>query len=80
MNDEPQKTIESVSSTRDQMNALDALQEMVAQHCAQPDGTLDSMALSANTDAMRILEQYGKLIITSALGRRVIGRWNDQHE
>ena len=55
---------------------LDALQEMVAQHCESTEAqcTLDSCAISSNADAMRILAKYGRLKIEREFGRRVIGR------
>ena len=59
--------------TRDDL--LEALIDMVAQHCAAADGSLDSRASSTNAFAMRVLAQEGKVIIEDDYGRRVIARW-----
>lgn len=38
---------------------LDALEDMTLQHCfLRPDGSYDSMALSANEDALDVLVAY----------------------
>jgi len=52
----------------------EALLDMVYQHCScgSDDPKLDSMALSANADAMRLLAEYGKLTITTEVGRRIL--------
>jgi len=69
---------------RERDEALDELEGMVGQHCtletSDPDvkpgdPPLDSMALSDNASAMRLLADYGRLTITSEAGRRVIGRF-----
>ena len=36
---------------------------------------LDSSAISANADAMRLAARLGKIVIEDEAGRRVIGRW-----
>ncbi len=36
---------------------------------------LNSMALSVNADAMRLLAKHGRLVITKEYGRCVIGKW-----
>ena len=54
------------------------LEDMVNQHCTvenKGQTYLDSMALSANADAMRYLASKGKLKITNEHGRRVIAEW-----
>ena len=53
--------------------------DMVNQHCSQCDGEyLDSMALSANADAMRLLAKLGVIEITKEYGRRVIGQFTEK--
>jgi len=55
---------------------LDALVEMVRQHCcADSFGEADSATISANAAAMRLLERAGKLVITMDRRRLVVGRW-----
>jgi hypothetical protein len=57
---------------------LDALVGMIEQHVYENnDGNLDSMAVSANAAALRLLAQFGKVKIESEHGRRVIARWLD---
>lgn len=41
--------------------ALDALQDMVRQHCEDAEGVLDSLAIIANANAMQILAKHGRL-------------------
>lgn len=62
---------------RENAEIKNALVDMVAQHCTVSDG-LDSMALSANAEAMGLLEYYGLLEITNGIGRRLIGRWKEE--
>lgn len=64
---------------------LEALEGMVQQHCSGSEalgtaGSLDSFALSANADAMRLLAKLGRLVITEQYGRRVIGAWVKEEE
>lgn len=40
-----------------------------------PEEELDSMALSAYADAMRLLADHGRLVIIDQAGRRVIAKW-----
>lgn len=54
---------------------LDVLADVLAQACGLPDGRVDSMALSAYTDAIRLLHRYERLVIEEERGRRVIGRF-----
>ena len=70
-------------------DAVDCLYDMVCQHCAVPEhdkewqlehhgevwNVLDSMALSANRDAMKLLAKLGKIEIVSEYGRRVLANW-----
>lgn len=57
---------------------LDALEDMVAQHCAVgPFRTregidYDSMALSANAEAIRLLAAFGRLRVVEESGWRVL--------
>ena len=56
---------------------VDDLEDMVLQQCSVTDntlGTLDSMAISANRDAMLHLAEHGRLEILHQVGRRVIAR------
>jgi len=39
----------------------EALEDMVWQHCQTEDGEIDSMALSANVDAIELLIRLGRL-------------------
>lgn len=50
--------------------------DITNQSCLGQDGKLDSMALSTNADAMRLLAKYGEIIIEKEYGRRVIGHWS----
>jgi len=49
----------------------ESLLDMVCQHCSCGN-TLDSMALNANADAIRMLSKLGLVEIKSDAGRRVI--------
>ena len=58
----------------------DSLIDHIAQSCTThntEDGStyLDSSAISANADAMRLAARLGKIVIEDEAGRRVIGRW-----
>lgn len=55
--------------------ALDALEDMVRQHCETRDGDFDSWALSANAHAMYLLAEAGRFVVEKEAGRRVIGRF-----
>ena len=57
---------------------VDELCDVVNQATRMEDGTLDSMALSANASAMRLLARLGKLTIDREYGRRVIAHWPEQ--
>ena len=46
----------------------EALVDMVQQHCLEPSGLLDDGALSANEDALLVLERY-ELVQPAANGR-----------
>lgn len=54
---------------------MEALADMVAQHCVgweeaeKENPELDSMALSSNAEAMRVLAKHGRLTIETDRGR-----------
>jgi hypothetical protein len=50
---------------------LGALLRMVLEHCAGPEGTLDSWAINANAEAMRLLAEAGLIRIDSEADGRV---------
>ena len=50
---------------------LAALLRMVLQHYGGPDGTLDSWAIRANAEAMRLVAEAGFIRIDAEAGRRV---------
>jgi hypothetical protein len=55
--------------------------DVVFQACGQPDGTLDSYALTSYAEAIRVLVDFGYARIETDTGRRVIARlvkWNDE--
>ena len=64
------KTVE----TENEMELLEALEEMVEQACGMDD-SIDSMAITAYAGGMRLLAEYGRLKIIGESGRRVVGEW-----
>ncbi len=48
-----------------------ALLRMVLDHCARPDGTLDSYARRANAEAMRLLADADFIRIENDAGDRI---------
>ena len=55
---------------------LEALESMVSQHCTGMSADeLDSIAISANGEAMELLDELGRIEITGGAGRRVLARW-----
>lgn len=58
--------------TEAEKQLLDALEDVINQACTDSDGELDSMALTAYADAMRLLADYGRIEVTADRGRRVI--------
>lgn len=63
---------------------LEIIAALVAQHCSvnhlnfingDPQVELDSMAISANADAMRELAAQGRIEIISEHGRRILAKW-----
>lgn len=59
--------------------AVEVLVEMVNQHSIDMDGKdagcVNSGALSADADAMRLLARLGRLEIVREHGKAVVGRW-----
>jgi hypothetical protein len=55
--------------------ALDMLADVLAQACGQLDGRLDSMALTAYAEGIRLLHRYERVVIEEERGRRVIARF-----
>jgi len=53
---------------------LDILADVINQACCH-EGGLDSMALSAYADGIRLLAEYGRVRIIEEYGRRVIAEW-----
>jgi hypothetical protein len=58
---------------------LETLADVINQACSGPDGELDSMALSAYADGLRVLAEHGRVRITHEAGRRVIAEWSTNH-
>lgn len=44
------------------IEALDVVQQMVAEHCEYETGDLDSQGNMANAEAMRLLKKHGRLV------------------
>ena len=71
--------LEDVLADHDEL--LDVLADVINQACgpvyvdATDSGELDSMALSAYADGMRLLAKHGRFQILHEAGRRVIGQW-----
>ena len=64
------------------LDLLDVLEDVISQACGAcgpgGQGNLDSMALSAYADGIRVLAAHGRVRITSEGGRRVIAEWVPQ--
>jgi len=55
---------------------LDVLEGMARQHCyMDKDGVTDSGGISANAEALELLESFGRFKIEKDVGRMVLGRW-----
>ena len=58
---------------------LEALEDMVTQHCSAENKNqsyhLYSMSLSANAKAMRLLAKHRRIVITSEFGERILAKW-----
>lgn len=65
-----------IAETEKEKELLNALEDMVNQACGiSHSDALDSMALTAYANAMRLLAEYGRIKIKREYGRRVIGKW-----
>jgi len=57
---------------------LDTLADVIQQACSGPGDrwqSLDSMALSAYADGIRLLAEHGRVEVIDEAGRRVIAKW-----
>lgn len=63
-----------------QENLIEALMDMVAQHCFfdKETGMYESGCLHANADAMRLLGRIGKMEIDDRGHRVVFGKWPEE--
>lgn len=62
----------------EKQNLINCIAHLVGQHCSSsldPSQGLDSMAIEANAQAMRLLRDYGILDIKVDDGRRVMGKF-----
>lgn len=57
---------------REREQLRDALLDVVWQACGSGEGRLDSMALSAYANALRLLAEHGLVTIDDEYGRRVL--------
>ena len=64
-----------IVETENEMELLEALENVVDQACLGMGNVLDSMAITAYAGGMRLLADYGRIKITQESGRRVIGEW-----
>lgn len=66
----------------DVRNALDALEDMVRQHCHTNSVTheANSGALSAHAEALRVLAAHKRFTVLREYGRTVIGYWPEDSE
>lgn len=62
--------------------AMQCLEDMARQHChcdkresADEPLITDSGAITANAEALELLEKYGKFRIARGIGRMVLGYW-----
>jgi hypothetical protein len=62
------------------LDAMDVAETLVRQHCHVGIGVYDSMAISANTEAMLLLADHGRFVIDTQRGRRVVGRFVENQE
>lgn len=61
------------------LELLDALEDMVWQHCYQhDDDSFDSGALTANAVALRVLAKHNRFQIEREYGRMVVGRFIEE--
>ena len=82
MSAEKKKKLVTVDVTKYFESVLDCLEDMVNQHCSVDEDnkevTLNSMCLTANAEAMRLLARYGRIIITKEYGRAIIAKYPDK--
>lgn len=50
-----------LASTTQLIEALDALEAMVREHCENEDGDLDSLGNGTNRRAMQVLAKHGRM-------------------
>jgi hypothetical protein len=59
---------------------LETLADVINQACLQDDDeTLDSMAVSAYADGLRVLADFNRVEIITQAGRRVIAKWKKSY-
>ncbi len=54
---------------------IEALEDMVGQHCYNLDNELDSMSISSNTKAIKLLAKLGMIEITHSYNKHTLGKW-----
>lgn len=52
----------------------------VAQHCTMRDGTVNSMAISGNANAIRFLAKHNQIKIIREYDEQIIGEWIKEKE
>ncbi len=57
------------------LNALDKLEDVIHQSCADDANKLDSRALTSYARGMRLLARYGRIVIDKEAHRRVIAHY-----
>ncbi len=62
-----------LASTTQLIEALDALEDMVREHCENEDGDLDSLGNGANRRAMRVLAKHGRMTVYSPCPGKAYG-------
>jgi hypothetical protein len=55
--------------------SVEIIEGLVRQHCPERDGEVDSLALTANADALLWLEKHRRFRVDVRSYRRIIGRW-----
>ena len=61
------------------LELLDALEDMVWQHCYQhDDDSFDSGALTTNARALRLLAKHNRFQIEREFGRMVVGKFIEE--
>jgi hypothetical protein len=67
------KTVVTSVNGRDRL--LDALGAVLNEATRARGGRMDSQAMSAYADGLRLLAEYGRVNIAGEYGRRVIAEW-----